>query len=153
MNRAQASPIDPRFAARMARRALKYEKGDRRMKHVGTTSEPEIVVDPGQPRRLVGKCPKGLEKLAAVILRKSIPGPNGERPGGYAKHRYAVHDGTIYEAATSDRGETYHGYPYAGKLPKALVAELRKCAVRDKTERLFDKWVDNHIEFHGSWRS
>jgi hypothetical protein len=153
MSRQDPSPIHPRFAARVARRALKYDKGDRRMKHVGTSSEPEIVVDPGQPRKLVGKCPKGLEKSAAVILRRSIAGSNGDRPGSYFKHRYAVHNGTIYEAATSDKGETYHGYPYGGKLPKALVAELRKCAVREKTEDRFDKWVDDHIIFHGSWRA
>ncbi|MFA6114191.1 MAG: hypothetical protein WC729_09360 [Sphingomonas sp.] len=131
---------------------LKYDKGDRRKKHVGTTSEPVIELDPHQPRKLIGKCPKGLERQAAAILKRSLAGPRGDRPGSYAKHRYAVHNGTIYEAATSDRGETYHGYPYHGKLAKALVAELRKYAVEDEMEAQFDKWVRDHITAHGSWQ-
>lgn len=147
-----APAIHPRLIARLARRSLRYDKGDRRLKHVGKSDVPEIAVDPRQPRKLIGKCPKGLEKRAAIILRRSVAGSAGDRLGGYAKHRYAVHNGTIYEAATSDRGETYHGYPYAGKLPRALVECLRRCAVREGTTHIFDKWVDDHITFHGSWQ-
>ncbi|WP_197461784.1 hypothetical protein [Acetobacter malorum] len=131
---------------------MNYDKGDRRKKHVGTTAEPEIAVDSYQPRKLVGKCPTGLESKAPVILNRSVAGPTGGRQNSYAKHRYAVYQGTIYEAATSDRGETYHGYPYHGKLPKALVEHLRTYAVSEQMEQFFDKWVDAHITYHGSWR-
>lgn len=131
--------------------SLKYDKGDRRKKHVGRSAVPVIEVDGSQPRKFVGKCPKGLEKTAEEILRKSLPGMVGDRRGGYHKHRYAVHGGAIYEAATSDKGETYHGYPYRGKLAKALIAELRKQAVAEKAEDEFDKWVRDHITVHGSW--
>jgi hypothetical protein len=131
--------------------AFKYDKGDRRKKHVGAASHAVVEFDDRQPRKLVGKCPRGLEKQAAQILAKSIPSCSSARRGNYAKHRYAVHEGVIYEAATSDRGETYHGYPYHGKLAKALVLELRKEAAKQSCATIFDKWVDDHIEYHGSW--
>ncbi len=131
---------------------MTYDKGDRRKKHIGTAPYPVIEYDERQPRKLVGKCPKGLEKEAADILATSIAGSAGDRPGGYAKHRYAVHKGSIYEAATSDRGETYHGYPYHGKLARGLIEELRKQAADQSCEDAFEQWVKDHITVHGSWK-
>lgn len=95
--------------------ARRYDKGERRFKHVGKTAAPEIVFTPGQPRMWVGKCPNTLtaddhERL----VNEAIPGSNGDRELSFPKKIYAVHEGAIYEAQTTDRGRSYHGYPYKG---------------------------------------
>jgi hypothetical protein len=130
--------------------AGRYDKGDRRMKHVGTGSSPVIEFDERNPRRFVGKCPKGLEKKAVSILQNSIAGVAGDRAGGYSKYRYAVHDGAIYEAASSDHGQTYHGYPYRGKLARSLVEKLRDMAAEQSCQDAFDRWVRDHITYQGN---
>ena len=63
---------------------------------------------------------------------------------------YVVHEGAIYEAQTSDRGGTYHGYPYKGKLAASILKQLAKMAEQKQCTDLFDKWVKEHIERHGA---
>jgi hypothetical protein len=133
-----------------AKFAGRYDKGDRRMKHVGTGPSPVIEFDERNPRRFVGKCPRGLERKAVTILESSIAGAVGDRAGGYSKYRYAVHEGAIYEAASSDHGQTYHGYPYRGNLPRHLVKQLRDRAIALKCHDAFDRWIRDHITYQGN---
>jgi hypothetical protein len=131
--------------------ARKYDKGERRFKHVGKSSQPEIEFDDSNPKKWVGKCPSTLgEKDRECLLNEAIPGSNGDRDLVAPKKVYVVHEGAVYEAQTSDRGCSYHGYPYRGKLSKNLIVELQAMADRKHCRETFDAWVKKHIESHGS---
>lgn len=100
----------------------------------------------------IGKCPATLEaKDHLRLLNEAVAGSNGDRELDFPKKLYAVHDGAIYEAQTTDRGFSYHGYPYRGKLAGSLVDALRAIAVTKGCEDAFDRWTKQHIEIHGTW--
>ena len=128
----------------------RYDKGERRRKHVSNGTEPEIEFVPGSPKMWIGKCPRTLTHDDHVrLVNEAIPGKNGDREVSFQKKLYVVHDGTIYEVQTTDRGRSYHGYPYKGKLGRGLVKELRKMAVSKNCQAKFESWVKEHIEEHG----
>ena len=128
-----------------------YDKGERRFKHVGTSGEPKIEFIAGNPRMWVGKCPNNLSATDHVrLVNEAIPLDNGDRELPLPKKLYTVHDGAIYEAQTSDRGRSYHGYPYRGKLTRRMTEALREMAVRKGCDKAFESWVKDHIERHGS---
>jgi hypothetical protein len=129
----------------------RYDKGERRYKHVGKGHLPEIEFDSGNPRKWVGKCPATLTPGDHVtLLNEAIPGRNGDRELPFPKKIYAVHGGAIYEAQTSDRGKTYHGYPYRGKLSRSLIDNLRASAIKKNCVEDFISWIKKHIEAHGT---
>ena len=128
-----------------------YDKGERRYKHVGKGDLPEIAFDPGNPRKWVGKCPATLTAQDhAKLLEEAIPGRNGDRDLSFPKKLYAVHNGAVYEAQTSDGGKTYHGYPYRGNLSRTLVKNLRASAQEKKFLDEFELWMKKQIEVHGT---
>jgi len=127
-----------------------YDKGERRLKHVGKGPDPVIEFDDSQPKKWIGKCPSTLsEEDRATLLNEAVAAPNGDRDLPIAKKLYVVHNGAIYEAQTSDRGRTYHGYPYKGKLSASILKELATMAKNKNCSELYHKWVDEHIERHG----
>lgn len=129
----------------------RYDKGERRYKHVGQTAEPEIEFISGNPRMWVGKCPNTLSHDDHVrLVNEAIAGRNGDREVSFHKKLYTVHHGAIYEAQTTDQGKSYHGYPYRGKLAQRLINALRDIAVGKACEQSFDSWVKRHIEVHGA---
>jgi len=129
----------------------RYDKGERRNKHVGRGPDPVIEFDDSEPKKWVGKCPSTLtEADRARLLNEAIAAPNGDRDLPVPKKLYVVHEGAIYEAQTSDRGRTYHGYPYKGKLAGAILRKLAETAERKGCSNLFEKWVKEHIERHGA---
>ncbi len=129
----------------------RYEKGERRFKHVGTTDQPEIAFDGSDPKKWVGKCPNTIDQAEReTILSDAIAAPNGDRELALPKKLYAIKDGAIYEAQTSDHGRSYHAYPYKGKLGRKLIAELAARADREGCRDAFDNWVKRHIEVHGT---
>jgi hypothetical protein len=132
-------------------RLRRYDKGERRFKHVGKGSHPVIELDRGDPKKWVGKCPRGvpLAELEA-LLNAAVEAPNGDRELDAPKKLYAVFRGAIYEAQTSDGGNTYHGYPYKGKLSSAILDELKKMAEEEKSVDEFSSWVKKHIVRHGA---
>jgi len=128
----------------------RYDKGERRHKHVGRGSEPEIEFVPGNPRMWIGKCPATFAPDDHIrLVNEAIPESNGDRELPFPKKLYAVHAGAIYEGQTSDRGKSYHGYPYRGKLAGSLLDTLRGVAVEKGCEKEFEFWVKRHIEVHG----
>lgn len=132
--------------------ARRYDKGERRRKHVGRGAEPEIEFVPGNPRMWIGKCPNTLTPDDHVrLVNEAIPGSNGDRELSFPKKLYTVHQGAIYEAQTTDRGRSYHGYPYRGKLAGGLIDALREIAARKGCEKEFESWVKQNIEVHGTW--
>ncbi|HEX4078835.1 MAG TPA: hypothetical protein VHX61_08190 [Rhizomicrobium sp.] len=130
----------------------RYEKGERRYKHVGKTAAPEIRFFPDDPKRWEGLCPNSLTSADHLtLLNEAITGSNGDREIPFPKSLWTVHNGAIYKADTTDRGKSYHGYPYRGKLARGLMDRLREMAVAKGCERQFDDWVKQHITMHGSW--
>ncbi len=131
--------------------ARRYDKGERRYKHVGRGDAPEIEFVPGNPRMWIGKCPATLTPDDHIrLVNEAIPGSNGDRELPFPKKVYTVHIGAIYEGQTTDWGKSYHGYPYRGKLAKDLVKALREIAVNKGCEQEFDFWMKRHIEVHGT---
>jgi hypothetical protein len=125
----------------------KYDKGEKRFKHQGRTRLPEIRFFPKQPRRHVGLCPKGFpEDLRLQLLNEAIAAPKGDRDIDYDKRLYVVHEGTIYEAQTSDAGVTYHAFPYRGTLSKEMLKQLRVMARNKKCLDAFERWIKRHIQ-------
>lgn len=128
----------------------RYERGENRWKHVGTANTPEIVVTPNGER--LGKCPSALneERRQAMLdnaVAHIVTPPYSE---AFPKRLYAVDiDGTIYAGETSNPGDSYHGYPYAGRMGKRLIAALRTIARRQNCETGFDKWAKRHIVIGG----
>ena len=131
----------------------RFDKGERRLKHVGLTVAAEIVFEAGNPRRPIGKGPNAVDPAKRQeLLDSAIPGPNGDRILDVAKSLYAVYDGVIYEAQTSDAGVTYHAYPYHGPLNGRLIRALRPMAVESGRQNEFEAWIKAHITPRGSWR-
>jgi len=128
----------------------KYEKGVDRYKHVGTADFPEVVYENDVPKYALGKCPRAVpDALKMELLDEAIPAANGDRELDFPKRLHVVHEGAIYRAETSSAGQSYHAFPYAGKLGKALVAELAEMADRKGCRKKFDNWVAKHIKLHG----
>jgi hypothetical protein len=125
----------------------KYDKGEKRFKHEGTGPEPEIQFFKDAPKRFIGKCPAAMPAaLRLQLLSEAVAAPAGDRDIAYPKYLYVVHEGSIYEARTSDGGATYHGFPYRGKLVRPLVDQLRVMATNKKCLDAFEKWIKTHIE-------
>ena len=128
-----------------------YDKGERRYKHVGRGSTPEIQFVRGNPRMWVGKCPTSLSAEDHVrLINEAIAGSNGDRDISFPKKIYTVHEGAVYEGQTTDRGRSYHGYPFRGKLSATLLRRLHDIAVSKECENEFNQWVREHIEVHGA---
>jgi len=125
----------------------KYDKGEKRYKHQGRNSYPEIRFFRDDPRRFVGLCPAGMPvEVRESLLNEAIAAPFGDREIDYPKYLYVVHDGAIYEARTSDAGRSYHGFPYRGPLSKDLLESLKKMAQEKNCLQGFVDWVKRHIQ-------
>jgi hypothetical protein len=128
----------------------RYDKGERRQKHVGQGAEAVIEFRNGNPKMRIGKCPSTFtEADRERLLQEAIPGPNGDRDLQVPKRLYVVHEGVIYEAQTSDHGYSYHGYPFHGRLSRRMIADLRSMADDKKCRDEFEAWVKKHIELQG----
>ena len=128
----------------------KYDKGERRRKHVGLGDQAELRVLHDYPHRVIGKCPATISEAdRQELLNRAVPLANGDRELSPPKKVYAVHKGVVYEAQTSDRGRTYHAYSFRGKLSDALTDLLRGMA-RDKgCLAEFERWRKANIVRHG----
>jgi hypothetical protein len=125
----------------------KYDKGEKRFKHAGRGSKPEVQFVRDNPKRFVGKCPANISReQRQSLLEEAIAAPNGDREADYSKHLYVVHEGAIYEGRTSDAGVSYHAFPYRGKLSKEILSNLRKMAERKDCIKDFEDWVKQHIQ-------
>ena len=124
----------------------KYDKGEKRYKHVGKEDSPGFRVFSDDPKRVEGLCPRNISiELCESLLNEAIAAPNGDRETDYPKYLYVVHDGAIYEARTSDAGLSYHGFPFRGYLSKKLVELLRAMAEQKKCLKEFNRWVKDNI--------
>jgi hypothetical protein len=128
----------------------RYDKGERRIKHIGKGPVAAIDFDDHDPKKWVGKCPPSISQAERVrLLRQAIPAPNGDRELAVPKKLCVVHEGAIYQAQTSDGGATYHAYPYRGKLSGALLTKLEDMPREGGCADAFRDWVKRHIQRHG----
>ena len=131
-------------------RLRQYDKGERRRKHVAPGAEPQLVFDNDSPRKVIGKCPTKISDADRDdLLERAVPTPNADRELKPPKTIYAVYQGAIYEAQTSDHRRTYHAYPFKGKLGDTIIDQLVKMADADGCRDAFDVWRKKHITRHG----
>ena len=58
----------------------RYDKGERRFKHVGRNPWPEIEFDTYEPKKWIGKCPSNLPvDTRTRLLNDAVPAANGDR--------------------------------------------------------------------------
>ncbi len=128
----------------------KYEKGERRFKHVGTQARPTFRRERFRPRHWIGLCPNNFSATDLQrLIDEALPAPNGDRDLDFAKRLHIVETGTIYRLETTDRGKSYHGYPYRGKLSRTIVHQLRPLAAAKNCLSEFEDWVEDYIELSG----
>lgn len=128
----------------------KYDKGDRRTKHVHTSDQPAIVQVGGNPKLVIGKCPNRMSNdLLQQLVNEAIPAPNAQPDLSFHKRIYVVHEGAIYEAQSSDQGHSYHGYPYKGRLSSSIINSLKQMATQKNCSKELDNWIKKYIETHG----
>ncbi len=124
----------------------RYDKGERRHKHNGSRPVPDVVFERGHPRRAIGKCPNNVAVAQAqAALGSAIPIPSPSLPPSPSERLYTTHLGVIYECRTSDRGVTYHAYPFHGTLPSDFVAALRARLTTAAERSAFDSWNRQHV--------
>lgn len=82
-------------------------------------------------------------------MDQAIAAPNGDRDMGFPKRLHVVHEGAIYRLETTNRGKSYHGYPYRGKLSGRIIEELRLMALAKGCVREFEDWIEDYIEIGG----
>lgn len=128
----------------------RYEKGERRLKHVGTSDVPEFQTFRDNPKRVIGKCPKDINDTDRDrLLNSAVPSPNQDRDLPVPKKIYAVYRGAIYEAQTSDHGQSYHAYPFRGRLSGRILRQLEEMATAEGCEEGYKHWVRRYIVVHG----
>lgn len=128
----------------------RYDKGERRYKHVGKGPDPVIEFDSRNPKKWIGKCPSTISEAQRLrLLNGAIPAPNGDRDLVVPKRLYMVYQGAIYEAQTSDGGASYHGYPYKGKLSTSILTALETIARDQECLEAFRDWQKKYIVLYG----
>jgi hypothetical protein len=124
-----------------------YDKGEGRFKHVGHKPYPEIVLNDGNPRKPIGKCPSNISPAERQqLLDNAIPWPEGGEEDEEPANLYAVHQGAVYEAMSSDNDSTWHGYPFVGSLSRLLIDKLREQAKAIGCEVEFREWERKHLK-------
>ncbi|PJB37046.1 MAG: hypothetical protein CO108_21995 [Deltaproteobacteria bacterium CG_4_9_14_3_um_filter_63_12] len=125
-----------------------YDRGEHRTKHCWNKDHADFVTI---GTALIGKCASSVtDEIATQLLNDAIPEPDpfggcGTHPARY----YNVYQGVIYEAAPTEPGVSYHGYPWRGRpgrppLPRQIVAVLRARAAGAGYGKEFKKWLKNN---------
>lgn len=120
-----------------------YDPGARRFKHKWRRPEAGFDERGGVP---VGKCPGTLSvETAKKLLKSGIPWPEEwEASADYPSRIYNVHEGVVYEARPTMRGDSYHGFPARGRLPRQLTRELERRAAKNGCERELRQWLKTY---------
>jgi hypothetical protein len=132
--------------------SYKYERGEHRRKHCWKRDDGGFVQTAGN---LVGKCPNSItDEIAEKLLNQAVAEPDpfvlrGRAPDTWPKRLYAVYRGVIYEAAPTQPGKSYHGYPWRGRsgrgpLPSEVIERLRSMAEVEGYLEEFESWLDEH---------
>lgn len=121
---------------------FEYERGVHRVKHCWKHEYADFQEVRGA---LIGKCPSTItDEIAEEILNSGF---------AFRKHGcqeieyiYAVYKGVVYEAAPTEGGKSFHGYPWRGDrglapLPDRILEGLEKAAIESDCLAEFKKWM------------
>jgi hypothetical protein len=126
----------------------KYEKGEKRLKHVGSTAT--ATVDDGNPKKVIGKCPNNIpDATKEAVLQTAIPELSADRDVDFPWRLFAVHEGVIYDCRTTTRGQSYHAFPYHGEMLRSLHDRLEQSEDAKAHAREFKHWVSKHVKVIG----
>jgi hypothetical protein len=118
----------------------KYDKGENRRKHQGSSDEAVVVWENGLE---VGKCPKGFSlEQATTLLQDAIPEFKKRQPDQPFR-LWNYYAGAVYQARTSDGGVTWHGWPVQAKhIPPKIERQLRERAESYGDIKELKRWLD-----------
>lgn len=118
-----------------------YDPGLGRFKHCW--NEPHAGFVPGN-RGAIGKCSNRITlQIAQSLLDDGIEyrdSPDDRFPSAI----YNVYEGIPYEAAPTEAGKSFHGYPWKGTMARSILLELRRRAELTGHVNEFKRWVDQH---------
>ena len=119
-----------------------YDPGEGRFKHRWKNDYPGFE---GPPHAPVGKCPSDLKPdQAQQLLDDGFPYYDDPSAAGSPEAIYNVFKGVPYEAAPTERGKSFHGYPWRGKMPKRILQQLEARAENEGFGRQFRDWIDQN---------
>ncbi len=122
----------------------KYDKGEKRLKHVGPSAE--ATVDTGNPKKVVGKCPNNIpDDKKLEVLNSAIAESPEERNLPFPARMFAVYQGVVYNCRTTTRGESYHAFPYHGEMARGLYDKLATSEDARKHSKAFRNWMAKHV--------
>lgn len=120
-----------------------YERGDGRFKHCW--KKPQAGFEPGK-RGAIGKCSSKITlEVAQTLLDEGIP-HNDDEDDQHPARIYNVFDGVPYEATHTQRGVSYHGYPWRGRMPKRILRVLESRAEAQGHGKEFKEWIKQYAE-------
>jgi len=118
----------------------KYERGEGRTKHCW--NKPYAGFVPGR-RGQVGKCANTItDDIAQDLLRDGFPLDDG---GDWPEKLVNVYQGCVYMAVPTRPGQSYHGYPYRGRLPMSILAKLECRAGESGYQQEFKRWKKKYL--------
>lgn len=121
---------------------FEYDRGIHRTKHCWNQGHADFREEHGA---LVGKCPNTItDEIAKEILNSGVA---FRRHGCQEiEYIYAVFNGVVYEAAPTEVGKSFHGYPWRGDrgaspLPDRIIHGLEKAAKASGCLVEFQNWM------------
>lgn len=126
----------------------KYEKGEKRFKHVGKSAE--ASVDDGNPKKVIGKCPNNIaDSVKLQVLKTAIAELPDEANETFPSRMFAVYEGVIYDCRTTTLDQSYHAFPYHGEMLRSLHDRLAQTADAKEHSKAFKSWTAKHIKVIG----
>lgn len=119
-----------------------YDPGEGRFKHRWKNDYPGFE---GSPQAPVGKCPSGITpERAQQLLDDGIAYYEDATAAGLPEAIYNVFHGVPYETAPTERGKSFHGFPWRGKMPSRIRQQLATRAETEGYGREFRAWIREH---------
>lgn len=81
--------------------------------------------------------------MAQRLLDDGIPffdHPSDKHPSAI----YNVFEGIPYEAAPTEAGKSFHGYPWKGVMPRSILIDLGRRAEQTGYRQEFKRWLEQH---------
>jgi hypothetical protein len=119
-----------------------YDAGEHRFKHCGRDPQANIVKDGST---VIGKCPSTLTKDKARDLLNAGEYIGKESGETSPDKIWNVHEGVVYEAVPSGKGN-YHGYPWCARpgrkmIPRAIKSNLEQKAKEEGFAKEYSNWM------------
>lgn len=126
------------------KRRWRYQPDEQpKKKHGWHKAEAGFVEVAGAP---VGKCPNTISNEEAErLLNAGIEVRPSRSQAAYPERIYVIHNGVLYRAVPTIRGESYHGFPERAvdfqRLPGKVKRQILAHAKRTNQLRALRKWL------------